>query len=87
MKKILAIAVVLSALGAGVMFADDSNPCINATTTAGGVIGFVSGGPVGGQTGAIIGLAVGTAVCPSSSSSGSTTDDYRGFEPAAGWDD
>lgn len=46
MKKILAIAVVLSALGAGVMFADDST-CKTVTKTLGTAAGCYGGFQVG----------------------------------------
>ena len=86
MKKILAIAVVLSALGTGIVFADD-NTCVQITQGIGCAVGGYLGGFQGCAVGTVIGTAVGNTVCPSSSSSGSTTDSYTGFEPQPGWDD
>ena len=91
MKKILAIAVVLSALGTGIVFADD-NTCVQITQGIGCAVGGYLGSKVGQgfqgcAVGTVIGTAVGNTVCSSSSSSGSTTDSYTGFEPQPGWDD
>lgn len=69
MKKILAIAVVLSALGTGIVFADD-NTCVQITQGIGCAVGGSLGGFQGCAVGTVIGTAVGNTVCPSSSSSG-----------------
>lgn len=82
MKKIFAIAVVLSALGAGVMFANDNDLCVTSVGVLGGAIGSV-GGPTGTIVGATLGTMVGSSICPDTTS---TTDNDSGYASTSGWD-